>query len=195
MTEKPTVNHKCQCAACRASRALSTLRALPALTDSTTEALDTIDEALSALIDDGAAGWAAMGDVAYAVGLDWPTATRRDILDAIRAASRRLAELAAALAVARDTSESVFRWAKALSDGMSRGRARVAELEAQLAAQQWRPGNVEPPAHDWYWVYDFADDDVPTRRFYGPQGWGMLGDEDAPDWYMAIPPLPAETTP
>ena len=98
MTEKPTVNHKCQCAACRASRALSTLRALPALTDSTTEALDTIDEALSALIDDGAAGWAAMGDVAYAVGLDWPTATRRDILDAIRAASRRLAELAAALA-------------------------------------------------------------------------------------------------
>ncbi len=100
MTEKPTVNHKCQCAACRASRALSTLRALPALTDSTTEALDTIDEALSVLIDDGAAGWAAMGDVAYAVGLDWPTATRRDILDAIRASSRRLAELAAALAAA-----------------------------------------------------------------------------------------------
>ena len=74
-------------------------------------------------------------------------------------------------------------------------RAEAADLEAQLAAQQWRPGNVEPPAHDWYWVYDFADDDVPTRRFYGPQGWGMLGDEDAPDWYMAIPPLPAETTP
>ena len=106
---------------------------------------------------------AALSDVAYAVGLDWPTATRRDILDAIRASSRRLAELAAALAAAR-------------------------------AAQQWRPGNVEPPAHDWYWVYDFADDDVPTRRFYGPQGWGQLGDEDAPDWYMPIPPLPAETT-
>ena len=125
----------------------------------------------------------------------WELARRVEAAEAKLAESAtRVAELKAQLTVARDTSESVFRWAKALSDGMSRGRARVAELEAQLAAQQWRPGNVEPPAHDWYWVYDFADDDVPTRRFYGPQGWGMLGDEDAPDWYMPIPPLPAETT-
>ena len=75
---------------------------------------------------------------------------------------------------------------------------RVAELEAALDAQQWQPGHTEPPAHDWYWVYDFADDDVPMRRFYGPAGWGVYGDEAVPDWYMPIPPLPPapqETTP
>lgn len=69
-------------------------------------------------------------------------------------------------------------------------RARVAELEAQLAAQSWRPGSETPPAHDWYWVYDFTMDDVPMRRYYGPKGWGMFGDDITPNWYLAIPPLP-----
>ena len=66
---------------------------------------------------------------------------------------------------------------------------RVAELEAQLAAQGWRPGS-ETPKHDWYLVYDFSEDDQPLFRYYGPAGWRLSGDRVIPNWYMPIPPLP-----
>ena len=88
----------------------------------------------------------------------WELARRVEAAEAKLAESAtRLAELAAALAAARDTSESVLRWAKALSDGMSHGRARVAKLEAQLAAQQWRPGNEKPDATGWYQTIEAED--------------------------------------
>jgi len=73
--------------------------------------------------------------------------------------------------------------------------ARVAELEAALAVQQWQPGGAAPPAPDWYWVFDFDEDDVPSRRFYRGNGsWGMQGECIAPDWWLSIPPLPQEKT-
>ena len=105
-----------------------------------------------------------------------------------RRLTARVAELEAAL-VGMDGH--MTRLISERNDALDRADA----LEAQLAAQQWRPGNAEPPAHGWYWVYDFDEDDAPTRRFYGPQGWGMHGDEAAPDWHMAIAPLPQEPTP
>jgi GNAT superfamily N-acetyltransferase len=37
---------------------------------------------------------------------------------------------------------------------LSHVRARVAELEAQLAAQQWRPVTEKPEKPGWYVVYD-----------------------------------------
>ena len=67
--------------------------------------------------------------------------------------------------------------------------ARVAELEAALDAQGWRPGS-ETPKHDWYLVYDFSEDDQPLFRYYGPAGWRLSGDRVIPNWYMPIPPLP-----
>jgi hypothetical protein len=72
---------------------------------------------------------------------------------------------------------------------LSHFRARVAELEAQLVAQGWRPGS-ETPKHDWYLVYDFSEDDQPLFRYYGPAGWRLSGDRHIPNWYMPIPPLP-----
>ena len=109
------------------------------------------------------------------------------------------AEAARLKEAGRMVQEEVTAWRdsyEALNEQRLALAARVAELESHLAAQQWRPGNAEPPAHGWYWVYDFAADDAPTRRFYGPQGWGMHGDEAAPDWHMAIAPLPTtEPTP
>jgi len=38
------------------------------------------------MIEDSFAEWDAMNSVATAAGLDWRTATRQDILDAVRAA-------------------------------------------------------------------------------------------------------------
>ena len=102
-------DHQCQCAQCRASRALDVLRALPSLPDDGRAALDTIEAALNELEESGFARWEAMNDVATAAGLNWMDATQQDIVDAIKQA-----------------------------------RARVAELEAQLAAQQWRP--IDEPA-------------------------------------------------
>ena len=96
-------DHQCQCAQCRASRALDVLRALPSLPDDGRAALDTIEAALNELEESGFARWEAMNDVATAAGLNWMDATQQDIVDAIKQA-----------------------------------RDRVAELEAQLAAQQWR---------------------------------------------------------
>lgn len=103
-------NHQCQCARCRASRALDVLRALPSLPDDGRAALDTIEAALNELEESGFARWEAMNDVATAAGLNWMDATRQDIVDAIKQA-----------------------------------RARVAELEAQLAAQGWRDFAEHPP--------------------------------------------------
>jgi len=55
------------------------LHALPDLTDDGRAAIDI-------MIEDSFAEWDAMNSVATAAGLDWRTATRQDILDAVRAA-------------------------------------------------------------------------------------------------------------
>jgi len=98
MTDLPQIkDHPCQCATCQASRALRSLRALPTLTDDGRAALDTIEMGIDALLEDSFAGWDAMNDFAFAAGLEWHTATRQDIIDAIKQARARIAELEAAL--------------------------------------------------------------------------------------------------
>ena len=98
MTALPQIaDHQCQCATCQASRALRSLRALPTLTDDGRAALDTIEMGIDALLEDSFAGWDAMNDFAFAAGLEWHTATRQDIIDAIKQARARIAELEAAL--------------------------------------------------------------------------------------------------
>ena len=145
---------QCQCAQCRASRALDVLRALPSLPDDGRAALDTIEAALNELEEGGFARWEAMNDVATAAGLNWMDATQQDIVDAIKQA-----------------------------------RARVAELESQLAAQQWRPGS-ETPAPDWYQTAETIDGAFSHAYFDGAV-WQGYPDNYPPMWYRPIPPLPA----
>ena len=72
--------------------------------------------------------------------------------------------------------------------------ARVAELEAQLDAQGWRPVTEEPPAHDSYLVYRA----VPPRGepwnyefgIWDDTGW----DVSAVTHWRPLPPAPQEPT-
>ena len=70
---------------------------------------------------------------------------------------------------------------------------RVAELEA---AARWHRGTAKPPGPAWYFVYDLREDDTPLRRYHNGAAWGLPGEEEEPpDWWLPIPPLPQETTP
>ena len=64
--------------------------------------------------------------------------------------------------------------------------ARVAELETQLAEQQWRPGSETPPA-DWYQT---AETDVFSYAYFTGATWHGHPDDLPPLWYRPIPPLP-----
>ena len=71
--------------------------------------------------------------------------------------------------------------------------ARVAELEAQLVAQGWRPVTEKPTAHDSYLVYRA----VPPRGepwnyefgIWDDTGW----DVSAVTHWRPLPPAPQET--
>jgi len=69
--------------------------------------------------------------------------------------------------------------------------ARVAELEAQLAAQQWRPVTEKPePDQEVEIVIEATFDD------YGPGGWTSYGyyfAADYPTGWRPLPPAPQET--
>ena len=74
---------------------------------------------------------------------------------------------------------------------------RVAELESQLAAQQWRPGNENPPAPDWYQVGDIGVGVYDL--WYSGEAWYRSSFQgatyrtppmSAPDYWRPIPPLP-----
>ena len=67
--------------------------------------------------------------------------------------------------------------------------ARVAELEAQLAAQGWRPGSETPPP-DWYQTAETIDD-VFSHAYFDGAVWQGYPDNYPPMWYRPIPPLPA----
>lgn len=155
-------DHQCQCAQCRASRALDVLRALPSLPDDGRAALDTIEAALNELEESGFARWEAMNDVATAAGLNWMDATQQDIVDAIKQA-----------------------------------RARVAELEAALAAQGWRPVTEKPERTGCYYLCATVDDMAPMQVvWYTPDGtWYVLPDERVLTNWQPLPPAPQETTP
>ena len=157
-------DHQCQCAHCRASRALDVLRALPSLPDDGRAALDTIEAALNELEEGGFARWEAMNDVATAAGLNWMDATQQDIVDAIKQA-----------------------------------RARVAELESQLAAQQWRPVTERPEKPGWYSVYDsdghvFYNADIFPYRVARWTGKWDSAFNGLIDYWRPLPPAPQEPT-
>ena len=156
-------DHQCQCAQCRASRALDVLRALPSLPDDGRAALDTIEAALNELEEGGFARWEAMNDVATAAGLNWMDATQQDIVDAIKQA-----------------------------------RARAAELESQLAAQQWRPVTEKPEKPGWYSVYDsdghvFYNADIFPYRVARWTGKWDSAFNGLIDYWRPLPPAPPET--
>lgn len=71
--------------------------------------------------------------------------------------------------------------------------ARVAELEAQLAAQQWRPGSETPNAIDTYLVYRAAPPQNEPWRYdfavWEDDGW----DAEGFTHYRPLPPAPQET--
>jgi hypothetical protein len=77
---------------------------------------------------------------------------------------------------------------------LSHFRARVAELEAQLA---WRPGSENPPAPDWYQVGDIGVGVYDL--WYSGEAWHRSSFQGAtyrtppmstPDFWRFIPPLP-----
>lgn len=78
-------NDQCQCPTCQTSRALRRLYALPGMSEEGRGYLDVLRAALDAVIEDGFAAWDEVNDIATALGLDWQTATRQSILDAIKA--------------------------------------------------------------------------------------------------------------
>ena len=71
--------------------------------------------------------------------------------------------------------------------------ARVAELEVELAAQEWRPVTEKPePDQEVEIVIEATFDD------YGPGGWTSYGyyfAADYPTGWRPLPPAPQETTP
>lgn len=66
--------------------------------------------------------------------------------------------------------------------------ARVAELETQLAEQQWRPGSETPPP-DWYQTVETIDG-VFSHAYFDGAVWQGYPDNYPPLWYRPIPPLP-----
>lgn len=66
---------------------------------------------------------------------------------------------------------------------------RVSELEAQLAAQGWRPGSETPPP-DWYQTAETIDG-VFSHAYFDGAVWQGYPDNYPPMWYRPIPPLPA----
>jgi len=84
----------------------------------------------------------------------------------------------------------VAEWTKARAEAAER---RVAELEAQLAAQEWRPV-TEPPIEDgWYDVYapDFKDygEFQDTARWERSE-WFVYGEPISPTHWAKLRPAP-----
>ena len=78
--------------------------------------------------------------------------------------------------------------------------ARVAELEAQLAAQQWRPVTEKPEKPGWYSVYDsdghvFYNADIFPYRVARWTGKWDSAFNGLVDYWRPLPPAPQETTP
>ncbi len=77
--------------------------------------------------------------------------------------------------------------------------ARVADLEAQLAAQQWRPVTEKPENPGWYSVYDsdghvFYNADISPYRVARWTGKWDSAFNGLVDYWRPLPPAPQETT-
>ena len=86
--------------------------------------------------------------------------------------------------------EAVIARAEAAKAEAARLAARVAELESQLAAQQWRPGSETPNAIDTYLVYRAAPPQNEPWRYdfavWEDDGW----DAEGFTHYRPLPPAP-----
>jgi uncharacterized coiled-coil protein SlyX len=97
------------------------------------------------------------------------------------------AEAADAILVASDAAQRE----ESAMHALSHFRARVAELESQLAAQGWRPVTEKPPAHDSYLVYRASPPQAEPWRYefgvWDDSGW----DIEAITHWRPLPPAPA----
>ena len=78
--------------------------------------------------------------------------------------------------------------------------ARVAELEAALAAQQWRPVTEKPEKPGWYSVYDsdghvFYNAEIFPYRVARWTGKWDSAFNGLIDYWCPLPPAPQEPTP
>ena len=77
---------------------------------------------------------------------------------------------------------------------------RVAELEAQLAAQGWRPVTEKPDKPGWYVVYDsdghvFYNADIFPYRVARWTGKWDSAFNGLVDYWRPLPPAPLEAAP
>lgn len=76
---------------------------------------------------------------------------------------------------------------------LAESATRLAELEAALTAQQWRPVTEKPFQEDIdYLVLDL--DWCVERMRWTEEGWMFGGAYHSPTHWMPLPPAPAETT-
>ena len=72
--------------------------------------------------------------------------------------------------------------------------ARVAELEAQLAAQQWRPVTEKPMRDDEYLVWCNSDEGCEILSYAVVFDTWYANDGNDPDYWRPLPPAPQEPT-
>ena len=97
-------------------------------------------------------------------------------------------------------TERVMGPVRALLARAEAAEARVAELEAQLAAQQWRPVTEKPEKPGWYSVYDsdghvFYNADIFPYRVARWTGKWDSAFNGLIDYWCPLPPAPQEPTP
>ncbi len=93
--------------------------------------------------------------------------------------------------------KSIFDSAMGLADQRDSLAARVAELEAQLAAQQWRPVTEKPEKPGWYVVYDsdghvFYNAEIFPYRVARWTGKWDSAFNGLVDYWRPLPPAPQE---
>ena len=103
----------------------------------------------------------------------------------------------------QDREERVAALEHALDAALARAEAaeaRVAELEAQLAAQGWRPVTEKPDKPGWYVVYDsdghvFYNADIFPYRVARWTGKWDSAFNGLVDYWRPLPPAPAPQEP
>ena len=125
--------------------------------------------------------------------LEWITGPARVLLARVEAAEALAYERleSALFAEQRASDAEIERDSANVEAALEQSNAReawirVAELETQLAEQQWRPGSETPPA-DWYQT---AETDVFSYAYFTGATWHGHPDDLPPLWYRPIPPLP-----
>ena len=89
--------------------------------------------------------------------------------------------------------KSIFDSAMGLADQRDSLAARVAELEAQLAAQGWRPVTEKPVADDEYLVWCSSYEGCEIQSYSSRLNrWYSNAGNDA-DYWRPLPPAPQET--